>query len=146
MKHEISAGAIIYFEDGEKRTYLLLKSKKGHWDFTKGHVEGKETRIEAARREIMEEAGFMKKDLEFIDGFHKEITYTFSSRAIAGEDISKVVTYYLASVRNQEVFLSDEHDEYGWYPYKDALHALKFKNARALLIAAEEFLNKNTSA
>ncbi len=102
MKHEISAGAIVYYEDGEKRTYLLLKNKKGHWDFTKGHVEEKENFVEAARREIMEEAGFVKKDFEFIDGFHKEITYSFSSRAVAGEEISKVVTYFLASARHKE--------------------------------------------
>ncbi|MEK7498603.1 MAG: NUDIX domain-containing protein [Patescibacteria group bacterium] len=146
MKHEISAGAIIYYEDDEKRTYLLLKSKKGHWDFTKGHVEGEETLVEAARREIMEEAGFAKKDLEFVVGFHREITYSFSSRAVEGEDVSKAVTYFLANVRREEVALSEEHLEYGWFSYRDALGVLKFKNARSLLIAAEQFLNKNTPA
>jgi len=142
MKQEISSGAIIYHEDDRKRTYLLLKNKKGHWDFTKGHVEAGETLLEAARREVIEEAGFVKKDLEFVDGFHKEITYTFSSRAMAGDDVSKVVTYFLLGVKRQEVTLSEEHAEYGWFLYRDALGMLKFKNARGLLVAAEQFLNK----
>jgi len=145
MRQEISAGAIVYYEDDGKRTYLLLKSRKGHWGFTKGHVEGNETPIDAVKREIMEEVGFTKKDLEFIDGFHREITYSFSSRAVAGEDVLKTVIYFLANTRSNKVVLSEEHVEYDWFSYRDALEMLKFKNARGLLVAAEQLLNKNTS-
>ena len=39
MKHEKSCGAVIYnFFDGELYI-LLLEHNKGHWSFSKGHVE-----------------------------------------------------------------------------------------------------------
>jgi len=42
--------------DGEGRV-LLLHHRNGDWVFPKGHVEGSETLLEAALREVSEEAG-----------------------------------------------------------------------------------------
>ena len=53
MKQEKSCGCIVL----DKRTVLLIKHNSGHWDFPKGHVEGEESEVETAIREVKEETG-----------------------------------------------------------------------------------------
>ncbi|HBR86086.1 MAG TPA: DNA mismatch repair protein MutT, partial [Firmicutes bacterium] len=64
MKKEKSVGAVIYRigSDG-KREYLVQKMNLGHVSICKGHVEGSETEVETAAREIMEETG-LKVDID----------------------------------------------------------------------------------
>lgn len=58
-----SAGGIVIGDGG---TVALVQSRSsGFWTLPKGHVDEGETDEEAARREIMEEAGLM--NLELID-------------------------------------------------------------------------------
>lgn len=52
MEYEKSCGCII-IEDGIK--VLLVKQTKGHWIFSKGHVEADKTEMETAIREVKEE-------------------------------------------------------------------------------------------
>jgi len=42
MPKEKSAGAIILRKEDNKIYYLLLHYHSGHWEFPKGHIEGKE--------------------------------------------------------------------------------------------------------
>ena len=74
---ETSAGAIIFRTDEKSKSpkYLLLQYGAGHWDFVKGHIEGKESEEEAMRREAAEEAGL--KDLKIIRGFRETISYFY---------------------------------------------------------------------
>ncbi|TSC78157.1 MAG: ADP-ribose pyrophosphatase [Parcubacteria group bacterium Gr01-1014_33] len=71
MPIERSAGAVIFRETKKGREYLLLqhtdeadkktgKSKLGHWDFPKGHIEKGETTEKTVRREVKEETGVAK--------------------------------------------------------------------------------------
>jgi len=56
MMHEKSCGAIVYRKSHGNIEILLIKHvNSGHWSFPKGHVEGSETEIETAKREIKEE-------------------------------------------------------------------------------------------
>ena len=58
MLHEKSCGAIVYRRFHGNIEILLIKHiNSGHWSFPKGHVEGDETELETARREIKEETG-----------------------------------------------------------------------------------------
>ena len=59
MMHEKSCGAIVYRKSHGNIEILLIKHvNSGHWSFPKGHVEGTETEIETAKREIKEETGY----------------------------------------------------------------------------------------
>ena len=60
MKHEHSAGAIIWRNKNNETQYLLIQSQpykqfKSAWAFSKGHLEAGETAQEAAKREIFDE-------------------------------------------------------------------------------------------
>ena len=57
-------GVIVYFEFPRSTKYLIVKHKKGHWSFAKGHKEKDESSIQTARRELFEEAGI--KEVEFL--------------------------------------------------------------------------------
>src|SRR3989338_8606072 len=136
---ETSAGAIIYRIDRKsmKPRYLLLHYGSGHWDFVKGHVEGKETEEETLRREAKEESGLT--DLKVIPGFREKISYFFKRD---GRTIPKDVVFLLAETKaaEKDVKLSFEHSEYDWLGFDDAVKNVTYANSREVLKKAENFL------
>jgi len=133
MGHEISAGVIL-FRDRQQREYLML-DYGSHWDFPKGHIEAGEDPETTARRELQEETGI--RDARLVPGFKENMGYFYRK---AGEDMRKVVIYFLAETPTGDVTLSHEHSGFLWLPYGEALRRLTFKNARDLLTKAETLL------
>ncbi|OGZ57825.1 MAG: hypothetical protein A3B96_04475 [Candidatus Spechtbacteria bacterium RIFCSPHIGHO2_02_FULL_43_15b] len=125
---EKSAGAVIFHKKRSKIEYLLLKHELGHWDFPKGHIEEGESIEGAARREIKEETGL--ENIRFFGGFKEHVKYVYKWE---GEARFKVVTFFLAESKIVKVVISDEHSEFAWALYKDAIKILKFKNQKNLL-------------
>ncbi len=68
MKKTQSAGGIILNDEGK---VLLVEQRRNVWSLPKGHLEGKETPLEAALREIYEEAGITKLELKKELGSYK---------------------------------------------------------------------------
>jgi len=59
IKHEKSAGAVVYYFNQESREpYFLLLKYTNYWGFAKGIIEESEESKETALREIKEETGF----------------------------------------------------------------------------------------
>jgi len=56
MIREKSCGAVIYYRDS-KILFLVEQMIQGHYALCKGHVEGNETEMQTAAREIREETG-----------------------------------------------------------------------------------------
>ncbi len=59
---EESAGVIPIHKGSEE--ILLVHHIAGHWGFPKGHIEGKETPMQTALRELREETGLTKVELK----------------------------------------------------------------------------------
>lgn len=117
------AGGIVVRQDGDGLSVLLVRSKKNPaiWIFPKGHVEPGETAEQTALRETMEEAGVegelvgpVGEPLEFQSGF---------------ETVS--VQYFLLRPRAESP--SPEGRDKQWLSPDEALAALSFESARALL-------------
>lgn len=154
MPKEKSAGAIIFRKENGIIYYLLLNympsepNKRGQWGFAKGHVEGKETDEETARREIKEETGI--EDLKIIPGF-KEIEKYFFRRnyGLEGEArkrapwVFKLVVFFLAETKTKDVKISSEHSEFLWLPIAEAVKKTTFKNSKKLLKEADDFIIKS---
>lgn len=135
MIKEISAGAIIFKRDSGIK-YLLLKPKKesAYWDFPKGNVEQDEEEMKAAQREAKEETGLA--NLQFFPQFKEKIHYFYRK---GKELVSKDVIFFLAQALNDEVKISWEHVEYGWFEFSEAIKKLR-ENSIKILQKADEFL------
>lgn len=135
---EISGGVVVFREEpNDSRDYLLLRhANGGHWSFPKGHLEEGESAREAAVRELTEETGLRPE--EFLADFRERVHYSYSRE---GERVKKAVVYFLASVdRLTPVSLSDEHLDYEWVPFDEALDKLTYDNDGEVLKKAEEEL------
>ncbi len=141
MPVEKSAGAVIFRKEGSSPLFLLLhypssvKAAKEYWDLTKGHIEKGENEIDTVKREVEEETGL--KDIKFLKGFKEWIKYFFKWE---GKNIMKFVTFYLAETETKNIKISEEHIDYKWLAYEEALKQLTFKNAKNILEKANTFL------
>ena len=157
MTKEESAGAVVFFGDGEKREYLILHYQAGHWDFPKGHIEEGESKRDTVIREISEETGIT--DLEFVAGFEVGLSYWFKKKKewlLGKRDLEhkpnhrlkkkeegaifKEVTFFLTKTNSQNVTISFEHLASKWLPYKRALEQITFDGAKDILREADAFL------
>jgi 8-oxo-dGTP pyrophosphatase MutT (NUDIX family) len=131
MPSERSVGAIIY----NKGNYLLLNYKAGHWDFPKGIIEEGETDIQTIRREVQEETGL--DDIFPVKGF-KEMVHYFFKRD--GKTVYKEVTFYLFENGEIKVILSEEHKDFAWLKFHQAMNKLTYQNAKEILRKANAFI------
>lgn len=138
MKHESSAGVVVYHRDTQTNTiqYLLLHYPGGHWGFPKGKIEKGEDLRKAAVREVKEETGL---DVEPVGTFSQAITYYFRDRD--GTLVDKEVTFFVAEVDNTNVTLSEEHQDYTWLSIEPALEKLTYNNSRQLLRMANQYID-----
>ena len=133
MKREKSCGAVIIQEQSGLRRYLVLHSTQGHWTLCKGHVEGDETERETAVREIMEETGLT---VEFIEGFRQVIAYSPRPGCV------KDVVFFLGRLSGGTLACQPEEvAEAVLLPFGEAMARLTHPSDRAVLAAAEGFLN-----
>ena len=135
MQKEVSAGIVLYNDDNDEVQFLVLKYPGGHWDFVKGKMENSEEPKQTAIRETKEETGII--DVEFIDGFNEEISYSFY---VKKEEIDKKVIFYLGKTQSTEIVISHEHLDFAWLNFKDAIERITYENAERVLIKANNLL------
>ena len=135
MPVEKSVGAVIFRKEKGNIYYLVLHYEVGHWDFVKGKIEDDEKMKQTIIREAEEETGI--NDLEFINGFEERIEYFFKRN---NKTIFKIVIFLLAETKIEKVKLSDEHIDFKWLNYEQALDQLTFDNAKTVLKKANDFL------
>jgi len=121
-----SCGAVVVKEN----RYILIKHKKGHWDFPKGKMEPGESEHETASREVLEETGVK---IKFIDGFREEIFYAPKPR------IKKTVVVFKATT-SDDLFTEDEDIiDLRWATYEEAMQVLTFDAAKDVLRKANSY-------
>jgi len=141
MAIEKSAGFILISDDFpiSSPSVLLLHYNSGHWDFPKGNIEINETEIQAATRELKEETGI--EAFRLIPGFKHILNYKYTRKSTL---ISKEVTLFLASSKEDRVIISHEHIGYHWAEINSAVNQLTYSSAKVALTSAINFL-KNSS-
>jgi len=144
MPKETSAGAVVFRRENSKIYYLLLHYEAGHWDFPKGHIEKDEKEEDTVKREVTEETGI--EDIKIIEGFKEWIKYFYRKTYGLNEDEKKkvpwtfkIVTFYLAEAKTEEVKISFEHTGFKWLPYKEAIEQITFKKAKEILKKAHHY-------
>ena len=137
MLHEKSCGAIVYRRFHGNVEILLIKHvNSGHWSFPKGHVEGNETELETARREIKEETGL---DVILDQTFRETVSYSPT------RDTQKVVVYFLALARNYDYVRQEEEiAEIRWVDITRVPGMLTYENDKTIVAKARAAIRQNS--
>ena len=138
MKHEFSAGGIVFKKEANKLFILLAQHSYHHgWVFPKGLIgdnimgEGKE---ETAIREVKEETGVLGKILRPLPA----INYWF---VFEGEKRKKTVYYYIMVCVEEDITQHDnEMEDVEWLPIEEVEGRLTFKTDRKIWREAKELL------
>ena len=134
IKKEKSCGAILYRYLGVDLYILMIQMNIGHWSFPKGHMEGNETEIETAIREVKEETNI---DI-IVDRNFREVT-TYSPL----NGILKDVVYFVATpISNHLVPQEEEVSDAKWVHSDDALNIVTYESDRNILYKAIQFIKK----
>lgn len=136
MTLEQSCGAVVFTRRNGQILYIVVVEQPGHCSFPKGHMEGNETPLETARREILEETGLQPR---FIEGFCQQEEYDLSEKPGS----RKRVTYFLAEFGDETpIPRPGEIADILLLPYEDACPLFTRGNTRQILTAAHDFLTK----
>src|SRR5574343_745074 len=127
---------VVLVHKGDTDRFLILRQVDGHWSFPKGHKEGEENGIDAAKRELLEEAGVSDADFADLPPLYEQ--YTFSdSRGITYD---KTVKYFIAFAKDDIVKIQEsEISEYKWATYEEALDTFNFPGVKDVLKNVNEY-------
>ena len=133
MTIELSVGAIIRYQTTEQNRdhadFLLLRNKRGFWGFPQGHKEKGENEIQTLQREVQEETGITNLEIHQYIG---RIQYKyFRADGIRSE---KEVKFYFATTPTREVVISNEHEDFKWTTYMDALSLLDHRQLKSIIL------------
>ena len=126
----------IYVRRGDR--YLVgHRPRDDHWNVIAGQVEDGESFIDAAARELMEEAALAAplQDLGLPQWY--DVPEPFRHLYPSGEYKVEVRAYVAVAPAGWEPTLNDEHDTYRWCTFDEALAILHWPEMRdGLRVAA----------
>ncbi len=114
---------------GDEMIAIVPARKGGHRErlaLPKGHLDGDETELEAAVREVREETGVEAEPIEKLG----EIEYTYDR---AGRLVDKRVAFYLLEYRSGELGHDHEIAAVHWMPLAEAVTALTHAGEREMV-------------
>jgi 8-oxo-dGTP pyrophosphatase MutT (NUDIX family) len=140
---ETSAGGFVLAADGTRRVALigrLTRHGRLDWCVPKGHLEGEETAIEAAIREVGEETGLEVSVLESLGS----IQYEFSA---GPRIIAKTVHHYLFKQTGGDLTVEQDPDheavDVQWFHVDDLLETLAHENERRIARLVTQWVEAN---
>ncbi len=148
VRHDRAAGVVVLrVAPGGVRVLLLrsTRTRRPLWEFPKGGIDGDETAIEAAYRELREETGLTRADVRPVDGFERSERYRFTVEAEADRIVvHKEVVYFLARTDRADVSISEaEASDFGWFEPEVALSRLRYAARRRILKDALDRLDED---
>lgn len=141
-KEERSAGGVVYRMHSGRALFLLIRDSYKNWGFPKGHLEANEAPELAALREVQEETGLgdlaLRGEIDTIDWYFR----------FRGRLIHKICHFYLMESASAET--SPQREEgitaCRWATMGDAMQAISYANARAVLERAAAMVDSGAAA
>ncbi len=135
MITEKSCGAVVFTKENGHIKYVIIRSKEGFYGFPKGHMEGTETEIQTALREVAEETGL---SVDIVGRFRTEDSYPFHRN---GETRRKHIVYFLAEYSDQTLRAQEtELSSIDLMDFDTAISAFQFDSSKRILAEAHAFL------
>lgn len=135
MELPIKTQAIVYCRTDEDHKYLILKRSEidgGYWQPIVGTVKEKESIIQCMLREIEEEVG-----ISDVMQVSKQL-YNFSWER--EEQVYLEFVYAIEVDEKSAIKLSEEHDEYLWLNFEDAVEKVKYNSNKRSITIVEKML------
>ena len=115
QRHVEAAGFVVLRKTGAGHDMLVLRTQEGEPDLPKGHLDGDEPVLAAAKRETAEEAGVTQLDMQ----------WDMKRAFVAGTTMMHIgVTDQAPSISPNPKTGKLEHASYAWVPLEDAEDAL----------------------
>lgn len=125
---------------------IFYRNKEKFYQGLSGGVEDNEELADTVKREVYEETGIKVNNIMKLD--------TISS--IPGINVSKIFNYknniYIVyeyafgiKIDNEKIKISNEHQEYKWVNYEEAINLLKYDSNKTALFELNERLVHNES-
>ncbi len=134
----LTVDCVVFGLDEHELKVLLIRRKNdpfaGCWAFPGGFLDVGETPLEAARRELTEETGLEKVDLEQLHAFG-------DPDRDPREHVVSIVHYGLVNVRGTRPRAADDARDAGWFPVRKP-PPLAFDHDRILRMAVERLREK----
>ncbi len=135
LEVDFAAGGIVLIDE----KILLVKNRlseeyiddydSGFWGYPKGHLDGKETPIKAAEREVYEETGFKVSAIG-----KKPVAESRYEIKKDGKSIMKTVWFYEMNViESFSKEPDDEIEEIAIVPFEEAYELLAYEEDRKIL-------------
>jgi bis(5'-nucleosidyl)-tetraphosphatase len=123
-KYEFSAGGILVWNCS---ILLVHQTATDSWSFPKGHIEGEETELEAAQREILEETGIRNSLLI-------EKLGTYERPSAKSNIVRKRITMFLFSCELPDTSTeASDVSECRWFSPSDAIAQLSYNEDKGFL-------------
>jgi len=142
----VNAGFVVYHRDKKGKIRYLMLKVKGEWTLSKGGIDPGESELEAAKRELWEEAGVKLEKIH--GGFKHKLKFKPTVRVSKGGKAKQInvpkqetATFFLGKAKSDKVRLSGEHSAYTWAPPEKALVNIRDKE-RVVIAKAHKFLRK----
>jgi diadenosine hexaphosphate hydrolase (ATP-forming) len=117
------AGGVVINEAGD---VLLIRHRNGSWVFPKGHIESGESKVDAAVREVEEEAGVQAAVID--------PRQTWQTEYVNPRREGRRITWYLLRTHATEAVMREPiFPSGGFFAPDDALGMLAFEEDRAML-------------
>ena len=138
LSQERLAGALVYRKEGGKFFFALVHDVFGYWTLSKGKIEPDEDASGGAAREVKEELGLAKLEIEKEIGSNEYVAYDPQKG-----QIKKCVTYFLASTPEKKLTLgkSGGLDDAKWFEMGEIEGLKIYDDLRSMLNQAIEWLS-----
>jgi 8-oxo-dGTP pyrophosphatase MutT (NUDIX family) len=128
---DFSAGGVVVRDD---EVVVIVPRRRGNQGdrvlgLPKGHLDGDESELEAAIREVREETGVEAEPV----GKLGEISYTYERK---GQQIDKRVAFYLLEYRSGALDHDHEIEHVRWMPLEEAVRSLTYEGERDMVARA----------
>jgi len=137
MRTRRSCGVLLV--RGEPVREFLLMKHSNRWDLPKGHVDDGETDIECALREMEEETGIDRANVEIDPGFRFTTKYPVSYKRFGDEVFEKTLVVFLGRVNGENEIAVTEHQGYQWFVWQPP-HVIQKETIDPLLAQLAEYL------
>jgi dihydroneopterin triphosphate diphosphatase len=146
---EVQLECIVFKRVNSSIEYLLMKripSKGGFWQPPSGGLEESDkSKLDAAFRELKEEANINKEDvIKVIENVHY---FTVDKHYLTNEPISPIHEFVFGFEVKENIDISiknnidPEHEEIKWVQFEEALNLLKWENNKEAFVKINHLLH-----